>query len=156
MITIERISSENKDFLFLVEKLNADLAIRNGEDHGFYMQFNGLSDIKHALVAYLDGTPIGCGAMKEYENGVFEVKRMFVISEGRGKGIATAIVKELENWGTELQLNALVLETGLMLPEAIALYKKLGFDQIENYGQYIGNEDSVCFRKELKITQNEN
>jgi hypothetical protein len=43
-----------------------------------------------------------------------------------------------------------VLETGKRQPDAVALYKKCGYKQIPNYGQYIGMENSVCFEKWLK------
>ncbi|WP_044207355.1 GNAT family N-acetyltransferase [Flammeovirga sp. OC4] len=150
MITLIKTDAKHRDFLHLVNLLNQDLAVRNGEDHEFYMQFNGLEDIDHVVLAYSDGKVVGCGAMKEFEERIFEVKRMYVLQNQRGKGVATKVLQELEEWGVAMNLKALVLETGLMLPEAIGLYEKYGFDKTPNYGQYIGNEDSVCFRKELK------
>lgn len=42
-----------------------------------------------------------------------------------------------------------VLETGIRQPEAIALYKRSGYVQIPNYGQYLNVENSVCFEKVL-------
>jgi hypothetical protein len=52
MITIIRTTSDNHDFLELVKLLDADLAIRDGEDHSFYSQFNKLDKIKHVVLAY--------------------------------------------------------------------------------------------------------
>jgi len=76
-----------------------------------------------------------------------EVKRMFVLPEFRGKGIATKILVELENWAKELLYNKCVLETGKRQPDAIALYEKNGYLKIPNYGQYANMENSVCFEK---------
>jgi GNAT superfamily N-acetyltransferase len=106
--------------------------------------------IKHVVVAYEDGKPIGCGAIKEYAANTMEVKRMYVAPEGREKGIATMILTELENWARELSFIKCILETGKKQPEAIGLYRKNGYIVIPNYGQYAGVENSVCFEKVLK------
>lgn len=147
MLKLQRTNSENEDFKKLVALLDADLAERDGEDHAFYDQFNKITDIKQALVAYDRGAPIGCGAIKEIEPGVMEVKRMYVPPQHRGKGIATKILSALEQWAKELSYKKCVLETGKRQPEAIELYKKNGYRIISNYGQYAGVENSVCFEK---------
>jgi len=147
MITLLKTDSTNKDFQNLVSRLDADLAERDGEDHAFYDQFNKITAIKHALVAYEKEIPVGCGAIKEIEPGVMEVKRMYVPPQHRGKGIATKILSALEQWAKELSYKKCVLETGKRQPEAIELYKKNGYQIIPNYGQYAGIENSVCFEK---------
>jgi GNAT superfamily N-acetyltransferase len=150
MIKLIRTNSENLDFIKLVKFLDADLALRDGEDHLFYSQFNKLNKIKHVVLAYENKIPLGCGAIKEYEPNTMEVKRMYTSPESRKKGIATKILSELEKWAFELSYGRCILETGKKQPEAIGLYKKSGYTQIPNYGQYSGVENSVCFEKELK------
>lgn len=150
MITLTRTNSENTDFIKLVRHLDADLAERDGSEHAFYAQFNKIAKIKHVVVAYEDDTPIGCGAIKEYETGTMEVKRMYTTPASRGKGIASRVLSELENWAAEMSCQKCVLETGIKQPEAIALYKKNGYQIIPNYGQYIGVDNSLCFEKLLK------
>ncbi len=146
-----RTDSNNPDFVELVKQLDADLAIRDGEDHAFYDQFNKLDAIKHTVVAYNEANrAVGCGAIKQFETGIMEVKRMFVPLKERGKGIAGEILKELEIWAKELGNDKCILETGIKQPEAISLYKKSGYRFIDNYGQYAGVENSVCFEKLLK------
>ena len=98
---------------------------------------------------YKNKQPIACGAIKEFDSKNMEIKRMYTLPEYRGKGIATQILLELEKWATELCYVRCVLETGKRQPEAIALYKKNGYHEIPNYGQYIGIENSVCFEKQL-------
>ncbi|WP_338794007.1 GNAT family N-acetyltransferase [Bernardetia sp. MNP-M8] len=142
-----RTNSENKDFIDLVKLLDADLAQRDGEDHSFYAQFNKIDTIKHAVVLYENDIPLACGAIKEFDTDSMEIKRMYTLSQNRGKGIASKILSELEKWAKELSYKRCVLETGLKQPEAIALYKKNGYDIIPNYGQYIGVENSKCFEK---------
>ncbi|MBK5213328.1 MAG: GNAT family N-acetyltransferase [Flavobacteriaceae bacterium] len=153
MIDIQRINSQSEDFKLLVKQLDEELTIRDGDDHPFYDQFNKLDSIKHTVVAYDDeNTAVGCGAIKQFEAGVMEVKRMFVPLEQRGKGIAGKILKELEIWALELGNTKCILETGIKQPEAISLYKKSGYRFIDNYGQYAGVENSVCFKKLLQKT----
>ena len=149
MIRTIRTNSENTDFVELVRLLDAELVIRDGKDNPFYAQLNKIDMIKHAVVAYVDEKPMGCGAIKEYDAGTMEVKRMYVSVEGRGKGIATLVLAELETWAEELGYKRCILETGKRQPEAIALYKKNGYETIPNYGQYAGVENSVCFQKPL-------
>ncbi|RWX02411.1 GNAT family N-acetyltransferase [Flavobacterium cerinum] len=150
MIHLLRTDSTNTDFQKLVALLDTDLRIRDGEDHAFYSQYNKIQAIKHVVVAYQNDEPVGCGAIKEYEQGTMEVKRMYVSEDKRGSGIASAILKELEIWTAQLGYNKCILETGIRQPEAIALYKKNNYSIIINYGQYTGIENSVCFEKTLK------
>lgn len=152
MIYLKRTNSDNPDFITLVRLLDADLAIRDGEEHAFYAQYNKIDSIKHVVLAYESGMPLGCGAIKEFEPGTMEVKRMFVSPEGRKKGIATQLLAELEDWARELSYNRCILETGLKQPEAIGLYRKNDYGQIPNYGQYAGVENSVCFEKQLNTS----
>lgn len=149
MLQLRRTDSENPDFIALVRLLDADLAVRDGNEHSFYAQFNKIAMIKHAVVAYENDVPVACGAIKEYEPGAMEVKRMYTLPGHRGKRIAAAVLAELEQWAAELQYNRTVLETGKKQPEAIALYQRCGYAIIPNYGQYAGIENSVCFEKLL-------
>jgi len=150
MIVIIRTNSSNQHFINLVKQLDAYLAIKDGRDHAFYDQYNKLDKIKHVIVAYENNKPVGCGAIKEYDAITMEVKRMFTLPECRGKGIAAKVLNELEKWATELGYTKCILETGKRQPEAIALYKKNGYKNIPNYGQYVGMDNSVCFEKEIR------
>jgi putative acetyltransferase len=150
MIRITRTDSENQDFINLVKDLDAEMAIRDGEDHSFYAQFNKIDTIRYAVVAYENGRPVGCGALKEYSPGTVEIKRMYTSPDCRGKGIAGRILSELEAWADELGYETCILETGRRLPEAVRLYQKNGYTIIPNYGQYAQIEDSVCFEKHLR------
>jgi putative acetyltransferase len=74
---------------------------------------------------------------------------MFTSKEHRGLGYATKVLAELETWAAELGYTSCVLETGQEQKEAIMLYKKCGYAIIPNYGQYVGIENSLCFKKEI-------
>jgi len=150
MIQLKKTDSKNIDFVELVSLLDKDLAISDGEEHGFYNQFNGIETIKYAVVAYNDNIPVACGAIKQYDALTAEVKRMYTLPEARGKGIATKVLDELENWAVQLGYKRCILETGKKQPQAIALYNKTGYSITSNYDQYIGVENSVCFEKHLR------
>ena len=150
MFTTIRTDSSHTGFQDLVKQLDRYLMGINGDSHDFFDQFNKIDNIKHVVVLYQEGIPSACGAIKEYEPGIMEVKRMFVSPSARGKGLATIVLQELEKWAVELGYKKCILETGDIMPDAIALYKKNGYQSIPNYGQYAGVESSVCFEKVLK------
>jgi len=149
-LTLIRTDSDHTDFRQLVALLDQDLAVRDGDDHAFYAQFNKVDAIKEVIVAYQNDVPVGCGAIKPFSATEAEVKRMYVHPDYRKRGIAAKIVTELENWATEIGFSATVLETGKKQPEAIALYQKIGYQITPNYGQYIGVDNSVCMIKPLR------
>ncbi len=149
MINFIRTNSEHPDFIRLVKFLDAELSERDGAEHTFYAQFNKIDAINHAIVAYMEGKPAACGAIKEYSAEAVEVKRMYTLPAARGKGIASKILTELEKWAAELSYQKCILETGKRQAEAISLYQKNGYYLVPNYGQYAGIENSLCFEKEL-------
>lgn len=151
MIRIIRTHSEDPDFLRLVSGLDAELAVRDGDDHLFYNQFNKLDKIKYVVVIYDHDRAIACGSIKEFQKSVLEIKRMYTTPESRGKEIASKVLQELEKWAAELSYEKCILETGINQPEAIRLYKKNGYVLRSNYGQYAGVETSFCFEKILDI-----
>jgi len=148
-IRLVKTTNTDPDFLGLVKKLNAELAILDGDEHDFYNQYNGLDNIKHILVAYIGEIPVGCGAIKIYDDSTMEVKRMYTSEKHRNKGVAIKLLTRLEHWAAELGYTTTILETGLRQEAAIALYYKAGYELISNYGQYAGVENSRCFEKKL-------
>lgn len=151
MIITTKTNSKNRDFLKLVHLLDTELALRDGDDHSFYGQFNTVDLMKHIVVAYDDGIALACGAMKMVSPKTMEIKRMYVMPASRGKGIAIKVLTTLEDWARELTYEKCILETGKRQSEAIKLYQKNGYVRIANYGQYIGVENSLCFQKEIII-----
>jgi putative acetyltransferase len=144
-----RTDSDNPDFKNLVVLLDTDLRERDGDEHAFYAQFNKIAAIRHVVVCYVDEKAIGCGAFKKYDEKKVEIKRMFVLPQYRGHGIALKILNELELWAAELNFREYILETGKKQPEAIRLYQKAGYIATESYGQYLNVENSVCMKKSI-------
>ena len=149
MLNIKKTNALDKDFIELVKALDAALKIYDGEQHDFYDQYNKIDTIKYALVAYENGEPVGCGAIKTHGMKSMEIKRMYVKPDFRGRGIATKMLIGLEDWAKALSFEKCILETGKRQVEAINLYQNKGYTIIPNYGQYKGVENSLCFEKIL-------
>jgi len=107
------------------------------------------------LVAYVDGVPVGTGAWRRSAvlalGGSLgaEIKRMYVVPEQRGTGVARRILAELEDTAAAAGHDLLVLETGLMQPEAIGLYESSGYVPIDGFGHYRSSDLNRCFGKRL-------
>lgn len=148
MITIKRTTSKDQHFITLVKHLDADLLNADGKAlQDYYAQFNKITNYKYVVIAYINTTPVGCGAIKPYNENTMEIKRMFVCKAQRGLGIASQLLNNLECWTKELGYNRCILETGTKQIEALQLYRHKGYLPIKNYGQYIGVENSLCFEK---------
>jgi len=149
MIKLVRTNSENKDFVSLVNYLNDYLKIVDGDEHAFYNQYNNIDVLKHVVIAYKNKIPLACGAFKALDENTVEIKRMFTQINARGNGMASKVLKELENWSKELSYKTCVLETGKRQKEAVSFYKKMNYTIISNYGQYKNIANSLCLKKEL-------
>ena len=130
MIILKRTTSNDKDFSGLTADLDKDLRGRYGSAQEEFDQYNIIVNLDTVVIAYNDHKAVGCGCFKVIEDDTVEVKRMFVATEHRGKGIGAAILKELENRAGEIGFQSIVLETGTLQPEAVQLYKKQGYQII--------------------------
>jgi len=148
-IILKRKSNTEPDFKNLISKLDKYLSVVNGDDDAFYAPNNVLDPLNTAVIAYYNNKAVGCGCFKRFDEKSVEIKRMYVDPELRSRGIASAVLNELEKWAKESGFEYAVLETGLKLDDANALYRKQGYKVIENYGQYAGIKSSVCMKKAL-------
>jgi GNAT superfamily N-acetyltransferase len=101
------------------------------------------------MVAYWDGLPVGCGAIRPLDRDSVELKRFFVDEPYRNKGIAGALLAALEGRAEALQYRNVKLETGEAQREAVSFYKKNGYRVIERFGEYADSEISLCLGKDL-------
>jgi GNAT superfamily N-acetyltransferase len=85
------------------------------------------------LVIYEDGEPIACGGVKRLGDGVAEIKRMYVVPEARGRGVARALLVALEDAARDLGYPRVRLDTGREQPHARALYESTGYREIADY-----------------------
>jgi putative acetyltransferase len=101
------------------------------------------------LVAYADGKPVACGALRPLDADTAELRRMFVTAGARRRGIAQALLAELEKRAAALGYRTLRLETGNRQLPAAALYEACGFVRIPAFGEYRDDPVSVCFEKHI-------
>ena len=149
---LKRTNSNDQDFKSLIVLLDNDLHKINGELMLIYSQHNIIDPIETVVIAYMDDAPVGCGCFKKFAIDTVEIKRMFVIENQRGKGIASAILTELELWAAEIGYTQTILETGKRHHEALGLYKRFGYAVIEKYEPYVDIEESICMGKKLVIS----
>lgn len=146
-----RTDGRDKDFVENCRLLELDLDRRVGRQikREKYAKFNQLDEIREAIVVYDDGRAVGGGAIRRYDDENIELKRVFVHSEYQGKGIGSRLVSLLIQWAVELGYRRMILETGELLAESCAVYKKLGFQVIPNYGPYADMPESLCMAKDI-------
>jgi len=101
------------------------------------------------LVARDGERAVGCGAIRLLDPTTAEAKRMYVEPDHRGKGIGRAVLAGLESAAKQLGVRRLVLETGIYQHEALSLYRRAGFTQVDCWGDYASSPTSVCMEKRL-------
>ena len=147
-----RTDGKNEDFIENCRLLDMDLDRRVGRQikREKYQKFNQLDEIREAIVVYDHGRAVGGGAIRRYDDENIELKRVFVHNEYQGQGIGSTLVSLLIEWAAELGYRRMILETGELLAESCAVYKKLGFAVIPNYGPYADMPESLCMAREIR------
>ena len=152
-ITISRARLADEPSRTLIGALNAELSAtypEPGATHFGLDEAEVSGDRGAFLVAWLDGEPVGCGAVRLLDADTGELKRMYVSPAARGHGVGRRLVAALEAEARAIGARRLVLETGTRQTAAIALYAATGFTPIPLYGEYVSSPDtSVCLGKEI-------
>jgi putative acetyltransferase len=134
----------------LIRNLSQDLGQRYNDDgSGNFKPSDAQGPSGAFVIAWLQGQPVGCGALRPLEPGIGEIKRMYVEPDFRRRGVARKILEKLEAVAREKNYRLLRLETGTLQPEAISLYEVCGYYRIP---YYLGPEPhplSICYEKQL-------
>jgi len=160
---IERLPITHPDAALLVEEVQGEYVARYGGrdetpiDPTYFEEPSGAF-----FVGYLDGRPVATGAWRRRTDVLVdgtsltaEVKRMYVVPSGRGLGLARAMLAHLEDTARDAGAEAMVLETGLRQPEAIALYESSGYLPIAGFGYYKDAPLSRCLSRSLLLPAQE-
>ncbi len=94
------------------------------------------------LVGYRDGVAVCCGGIKRLDAQSCELKRMYVVPEARGQGVARRLLAALEDRARELGYTVARLDTGPKQPGARHLYASAGYREIQNFN---GNPVATFF-----------
>ncbi|WP_435769954.1 GNAT family N-acetyltransferase [Nocardioides sp. SYSU DS0651] len=155
-LVLEPVGYDHPDAAALVARVQGEYVERYGSpdespiEASYFEPPGGLF-----LVGYAGGRPVATGAWRRSPVRVLggtsavEVKRMYVVPEERGRGFARVVLAELERSAAAAGHDLVVLETGLLQPEAIALYASSGYVQVPGFGHYAGAELSRCFGKRI-------
>jgi GNAT superfamily N-acetyltransferase len=101
------------------------------------------------LVAWYDGRPAGCAGWRGRGEGDAELKRMWVALDARGRGVARALLRAVEDSARGAGRTRVVLETGTAQPEAIGLYEASGYALITNFGHYAASPQTRSYARSL-------
>ncbi|MFE9291145.1 GNAT family N-acetyltransferase [Streptomyces olivaceus] len=158
---IRRVPFDHPDAVKLSDEVQAEYDVRYGDggdatqlDASDFAPPNGLY-----LVAYDENdVPVASGGWRRQDandegnlDGDAELKRMFVIAQVRGRGLARRILAALEDDARAAGRTRMVLETGTKQPEAVALYTSSGYEPCGKFGYYRFHADSLCYAKALQV-----
>ncbi len=110
------------------------------------------------LVGYADGRAVAMGGWRRHDAArggdvpgrcPGEIRRMYVTPAVRGRGYARRILAGLENTARAAGIDWLVLETGSVQPEAVALYRASGYSDVPAFGYYRDSTQSIHLGKAL-------
>jgi GNAT superfamily N-acetyltransferase len=141
---------DDPDVKDLVELIQGEYVLRYGGPDSAPMDAAEFAPPRGLfLLATLDGEPAGCGGWRALGDGRAEVKRMFTVAAARHRGVARAVLAELERTAAAAGIEQIVLETGTAQPEAMALYGSAGYDPIDGFGYYAGRPMARAYGKRL-------
>lgn len=114
-----------------------------GDDKWYYTRYSENENIESVWVVYSDDIPVGCIAYRKKSDGVGEIKRLFIRSEYRGRGISKQLLDTVECYAKEHGCHTLFLDTRITLEPAVSIYRKFGFSIIFQQGLYIQMEKQL-------------
>ncbi len=153
---IERVSITHPDAMLLVEAVQDEYVARYGGRDESPIDPRDFEDPRgQFFVGYLDGVPVATGAWRRSTvvalgtAATAEVKRMYVVPAVQRRGLARRMLAHLESTAAEAGFEALVLETGIEQPEAIALYLSSGYEPVPGFGHYKDSDLSRTFGRRI-------
>lgn len=156
-LRIVRVGYGHPDALRLVAEVQAEYVVRYGSPDDTPLDPSMFAPPTGSFfVGYLGDDPVATGAWRRRSDvSVFnttstaEVKRMYVVAAARGRGLARLVLSHLERSAVDAGAEAMVLETGIAQPEAIALYESSGYTPVAGFGHYTDSPLSRCFGRLL-------
>ena len=120
------------------------------ENRAEFTPFNASAEIPVVLLAFMEGQPVACAGLKRYSDLDAEVKRLWVEPAFRGRGIASALMDQIEEKARSLGYRRVILQTRPIMTDAVALYTKRDYVSIPNYPPYNKLPEAVCYAKSLE------
>ena len=114
-----------------------------------FVPYNLSESISDVIIASINGTAVGCAGLKAYSDTDAEIKRVWVERNCRRNHIADEMMDRIERKARELGFQRTILQTRPIMKDAVGLYLKRGYCQIENYPPYDQLDGAICFAKVL-------
>lgn len=114
-----------------------------GEDSKYYTRYSDNEKLENVWVAYLENVPAGCIAYRKKGDGVGEIKRLYVRSGYRGKGLSKELIKIAQDHAKEKGCKTMFLDTRMTLEPAVSIYRSCGYDIVFQQGLYIQMEKKI-------------
>ena len=114
-----------------------------GKDSLYYTRYSENENINEVWIAYCDDKPIGCAAYRKKSPGVGELKRMFIKSDYRGRGISKQLLAFVEEYAKQQGDHTLHIGTRITLEPAVTLYRTSGFMETLRNGLYAEMEKKL-------------
>lgn len=148
---MEFVFTDEKDekFLQLVEELDRGYFELIGDELSKYDEYNEFSKPHVVLLAVISGMPVACASFRVFSEDSVEFKRVYVKKDFRRKGIASDLIKKLEDEVSAGNFRHSYIVTGKNNHAAIGLYEKFGYVFIDNLGQFENDEAVVCMKKDF-------
>ena len=157
-LRIERVAITHPDALLLVEAVQEEYVARYGGRDESPIDPSDFEDPRgQFFVGYVDGVPVATGAWRRSTVEALgtsltaEIKRMYVVPAAQRRGHARRMLAHLEATAAAAGIEGLVLETGIVQPEAIALYLSSGYEPVPGFGYYCGSELSRTFGRRIEL-----
>ncbi len=136
--------------LALIEEVQAEYVIRYGSRDETPVDVTEFERPAGSFVVLLvDGEPAGMVGLRRHSDDEVEVKRMFVRTPLRGRGLSRRLVAWVEEEARALGYRRILMETGMQQPEAMALYVSSGYEEIAGFGYYADSPQNRCYAKTL-------
>ena len=159
---LRQVDYHDTDAQLLIDEVQQEYVVRYGGPDGTPVDRDEFSPPNgHFIILYKADHPVAMGGWRfseesratlGYPERVVELKRMYVIPAGRGRGHARTVLAHLEQTAAAAGAGRMVLETGSAQPEAVALYRSCGYVDVPAFGHYADSPQSIHLGKRLPLT----
>lgn len=143
------VGRDDADFQQLTLMLMHEYLALYGDEVLGYCPADALCEVACAVVARSGGQPVASGAFRRFDDTAAELMRIYVVPGHRQHGLGSRVVRVLEQEALRRGFSRMVLVTGSDMPGALALYSRLGYERIENFGPNRHDPVCVCMEKRL-------
>ncbi|MGH3361182.1 MAG: GNAT family N-acetyltransferase [Nocardioides sp.] len=156
-LRLERVGFGHPDAMLMIAGVQAEYVARyGGEDETPLDPVMFDPPRGSFFIAYAGDRPVAAGGWRRRDDvealgstHTAEIKRMYVVPDARGRGLARRVLAHLEATARAAGAEVAILETGTRQPEAMGLYASSGYLEVPKFGFYCHAPLSRCYGKRL-------